>query len=173
MRNPRERHRRETTKTRGLPINPVSPTERAFDGRERTVGLLRKMSDSARQSLLAAVADTDAELSEQLDREVYVFGDLAQLDERDLSRLTHAVSQIDRGLFALALRRCNGRLKLRMLQSLPSLSRDQISYKLETMGQRRLSHIEEAQHKIVEIARDLAKAGDITLFASDPNDPFV
>ncbi|MEO2005591.1 MAG: FliG C-terminal domain-containing protein [Candidatus Poribacteria bacterium] len=173
MRNPRERRRRETAKTRGLPINPVSPTERAFDGRARTVGLLRQMSDEARNSLLSAVAETDAQLSEQLHHEVYLFGDLVQLDERDLTRLTNAVWEEDRDLFSLALRRCNGRLKLRMLQSLPSLTRDQISYRIETMGQRRLSHVEQAQHKIVDIAKGLARAGQITLFASDPDDPFV
>lgn len=173
MRNPRERQRREAASSRSLPINPVSPTEQAFDGHGRTVELLRKMSDVSRNSLLEAVAETDAALSEQLHHEVYMFADLAQLDERDMSRLTNAVSQVDRGLFALALRRCNGRLKLRILQSLPSLARDQISYKMETMGQRRLSHVEAAQHKIVEIAKDLATAGQITLYASDPDDPFV
>ncbi|MBT3266774.1 hypothetical protein HN371_06435 [Candidatus Poribacteria bacterium] len=172
MRNPRERHRRET-EDRSLPINPVSPTERPFDGHKRTVGLLRQMSDASRRHLLSAVAETDAQLSDELHREVYLFGDLVQLDDRDMQRLTHTVSRADRELFALALRSCSPRLKLRILQSLPSVARDQIRYKMETMGQRRLSHVEEAQRRIVEIAKELADGGDIRLFPSDPDDPFV
>ncbi len=172
MRNPRERERRRAEERR-VPINPVSPTERPFDGHERTVGLLRQMSDASRRTLLDAVAETDAQLSDQLSREVYLFGDLVQLDDRDMARLTHTVSRADRELFALALRSCSARLKLRILQSLPSVARDQIRYKMETMGQRRLSHVEKAQHEIVEIAKELAIDGHIRLFPSDPDDPFV
>jgi flagellar motor switch protein FliG len=131
------------------------------------------MSDASRRTLLDAVAETDAQLSDQLSREVYLFGDLVQLDDRDMARLTHTVSRADRELFALALRSCSARLKLRILQSLPSVARDQIRYKMETMGQRRLSHVEEAQHKIVEIAKEMANAGDIRLYPSDPDDPFI
>ena len=137
------------------------------------MGLLREMSDESRRHLLDAVADTDAELSAQLNHEVYMFGDLVQLDERDMGRLTQRVFEIDRELFALALRSCTARLKIRMLFSLGSIARDQINYKLETMGRRRLSHVEDAQHKIVEIAKQLARERTITLFPSDPDDPFV
>jgi len=151
----------------------VSPTERPFDGRKATVGLLRKMSEDARQHLLEAVAETDAELGAQLNHEVYMFGDLVQLDERDMGRLTQRVFETDRELFALALRSCTPRLKIRMLLSLGSIARDQINYKLETMGRRRLSHVEAAQQQIVEIAKDLAREREITLYPSDPDDPFV
>ena len=173
MRDPRERYRRHIEKQRDLGLNPVSPTEQPLDGRKATVGLLRKMSDEARRHLLDAVDDTDAELSAQLKHEVYMFGDLVQLDEHDMGRLTQRVFETDRELFALALRSCTPRLKIRMLLSLGSIARDQINYKLETMGRRRLSHVEDAQHRIVEIAKELARERLIVLFPSNPDDPFV
>jgi flagellar motor switch protein FliG len=88
------------------------------------------------------------------------FEDLTLLSDRDLGRLAAAATT---QLLSLALIEADERLTRRLLRALPARQAADVRQRLEDPGPIRLRDIDQAQRELVELARRLAGAGQITL----------
>ena len=138
-------------------------------GMKRAVELLRGVSGKSRNEVLKNVGQSDTGLSRELEAKMLTFEDLDGLDDRELQTLVLRVAPVDRELLALALRKCDFRLGSRLMRNMPQQLRDSVSYRVETMPKRPLSVVEDAQRKIVLIAKQLSDAGEIALNPSEPH----
>lgn len=88
------------------------------------------------------------------------FEDLALLSQRDLDRLAAAANVQS---LSLALIEADERLTRRLLGALPAAQAADIRQRLASPGPIRLKDIDQAQRQLAELARRLARAGQITL----------
>jgi len=131
-------------------------------GNEGATNLLRSIPADAQQKVLEAIGETDPQLRKNIEKQLITFEDLYEIDEREFSILIGQVYAENRDLLPLALRSCSPRMKSKVYSCITSSRREEIEYKLETMGRKRLSEVEAAQQRIVQIARELSEAGRIT-----------
>jgi len=136
-------------------------------GNQGATTLLRATPASVQDAVLAAIGETDPALRLSIERRLVTFEDLYDVDERDLGALLAQVYTENRDLLPLALKSCSPRMKAKVYGSITSSRREEIEYRLDTMGRKRLSEVEDAQQRIVQIAKTLAASGRITFGSAE------
>lgn len=131
-------------------------------GNEGATNLLRGVSPAMQQKILDAIGRTNSKLREEIEKRLITFEDLYEIDDREFSILLTQVYTENRELIPLALRSCSPRMKNKVYANVTSSRREEIEYRLETMGRKRVSEVEAAQQRIVQIAKELSERGRIT-----------
>jgi flagellar motor switch protein FliG len=131
-------------------------------GNEGATSLLRSIPATSQQKVLEAIGETNPQLRKNIERQLLTFEDLFEIDDREFSIVVGQVYTESRDLLPLALRSCSPRMKSKVYANITSSRREEIEYRLETMGRKRLSEVEGAQQRIVQIAKELSEAGRIT-----------
>lgn len=126
--------------------------------------VLNLVSATLEKNLLDGVADVDAALSEQIKNLMFVFEDIAKLDDRGVTRL---LRDVDTRELSLALKMASEELKGRLLGALSTRARDALMEEMEFLGPVRVSDVESAQANIVKLARALEEAGEIVIGGGD------
>lgn len=136
-------------------------------GNEGATSLLRGIPSTSQQKVLDAIGETDPQLRKNIEKQLLTFDDLFEIDEREFSILVGQVYVENKEMLTMALRSCSPRMKSKVYSSITSSRREEIEYKLETMGRKPVSEVEAAQQRIVQIARELAEAKRITFGAAE------
>jgi flagellar motor switch protein FliG len=136
----------------------------AAGGPAAVAEVLNLLSAGAEKDLLDGVAEKDAELSEQIKNLMFVFEDIAKLDDKGITRLLRDVETRE---LSLALKMASDELKDRILGSMSSRARDALLEEMEFLGPVRVSDVETAQASIVKMARALEEAGEIVIGGTD------
>jgi len=95
---------------------------------------------------------------------MFVFEDVAKLDEKAIQRL---LRDVDTRILAMALKVASEELRDCILAGLSSRARDALTEEMEFLGPVRVSDVESAQSTIVRTARQLEEAGEIVIGGSD------
>jgi flagellar motor switch protein FliG len=111
-------------------------------------------------ALLAALSESDAEIAEEIRRQMFTFDHLARIDDRGFKKLLQNVPIED---LVLALKTGSPDVREKVLGNLSNRARQALIEEEEMMGPRRVSEIEAKQREIVEIARRLAEQGELSL----------
>jgi flagellar motor switch protein FliG len=106
------------------------------------------------------ISDYDAELSEKIQDLMFVFDDLAEIEDRGIQALLREVSS---EILVLALKGADPALKDKIFKNMSKRAGEMLRDDLESKGPVRLSEVEGAQKEILAIARRLSEAGDIAL----------
>jgi flagellar motor switch protein FliG len=91
---------------------------------------------------------------------MFVFDDMAEVDDRSVQTLLREVSTETLGL---ALKGADPRVKERLLRNMSKRAAEMLVEDMEAKGPAKLSDVEGAQKEILAIARRLADAGTIVL----------
>jgi flagellar motor switch protein FliG len=130
------------------------------------IGQLRKADGDG---VLQALEASDADVAEEIRRQLFTFEQLATLDDKGMRRL---LQQVPMEELALALKTASEALQERVRAALSTRARESLADEAESLGPRRFSEVEAKQREIVDIARRLADQGEITL-ASDSDEAWV
>ena len=95
---------------------------------------------------------------------MFVFEDLARLDGQDMQSLLRFVDKSD---LALALKSANENVAAHFFANMSERASSILRDDIEIMGPVRVKEVDAAQHRIVEIAKQLADDGEIFLSKSD------
>ena len=145
----------------------ASPNEvRAF-GLDRAISLLRHMPAGSREGLLRTLGERDPRLRRELENRMFTFNDLLDLDDFEFRQIIDRVRSTDRDLWPLALRSCSILVKDRLLSNMSSGMRDEVEYRLDTMGRRAVSQVHQAQQRIVLIAQEMTEEGIVNFGSSE------
>lgn len=129
-------------------------------GIKKAADILNFVDGSIEQQVLDAIRDADEELSTEIQDNMFVFDNLAEVDDRGMQTLLREVSSDQ---LLLALRGATEALRDKIFKNMSSRAAEMLKDDLEAAQPARLSDVEAAQKEILSVARRLADAGDIML----------
>jgi flagellar motor switch protein FliG len=129
-------------------------------GVEHLAAILNKADRATERAVLEHLDSNSPELAETVRKLIFVFEDIAKLDDPSIQRL---LREVDHKELALGLRTASDQLRERMFQNLSSRAADSLREDMEVSQPVRQRQIEEAQQNIVAAARRLDEAGEIVI----------
>ena len=129
-------------------------------GPQAVAAVLNLMPNSMEKELLEDLATKDNELCEQVKNLMFVFEDIARLDDRAMQRVLREVDAKD---LALALKVASDELKAAVQGAMSRLAIEALEEEMELLGPVRLRDVEGAQLLIVTRVRTLEEEGEIVI----------
>lgn len=133
-------------------------------GPEAAAAVINQLKGQIGTDLLDGIADTDLEMADRIKDLLFVFEDIARLDDRSLQRLLREVPQKE---LALALKAASDTLKQKIRKQMSTRAADALQEEMEFLGPVRLRDVQEAQGSIVRVVRQLGESGEIVLGGGD------
>jgi flagellar motor switch protein FliG len=122
--------------------------------------ILNFMDSTNEQQILGSIRDLDGELGNRIQELMFVFDNLAELDDPTIQTLLRDVPGDKLGV---ALRGADPRVKDKVLRNMSERAATILAEDMEARGPVRLSDVEAAQREILATVRRLADAGTIQL----------
>ena len=123
-------------------------------------GILNLMDSASEQKLTEAIKGVDEEIGQRIQDLMFVFDNLADVDDRGIQALMRDVST---EVLSLALRGADPRVKEKILKNMSQRAAAMLVEDMEAKGPVKLADVEAAQKEILATARRLADAGTIAL----------
>ncbi len=140
-------------------LQPTRQTQ-TVGGIEVLVQLLKQSSRMTEKTIIEALEDNEPELAEQVKKRMFVFENIATLDDRSIQRILREVEVRD---LALALKATSEMVKECILRNMSTRAAQMMKEDMEASGPVRLRQVEEAQQRIVEVIRRLDEAEEIVI----------
>lgn len=131
---------------RAMTISPTPPDRRSHA--ERLAEMLRSVPRNFRMSMLSAIEEQDAELSQTLLKKMYRFEDLASLESRQVQRI---LGEVDAATLTTALFNSDDDLKAAVLGNLSRRARQTIDEEMQYQTTIPDARVIQAREKIAEI----------------------
>jgi flagellar motor switch protein FliG len=122
--------------------------------------ILNLMDSASEQKLTENIKLVDESLGQSIQDLMFVFDNLADVDDRGIQALMREVST---DVLSIALRGCDPRVKEKILKNMSKRAADMLVEDMEAKGPVKLADVEAAQKDILATARRLAEAGTIAL----------
>ncbi|GIW10404.1 MAG: flagellar motor switch protein FliG [Dehalococcoidia bacterium] len=133
-------------------------------GLDYLVRVLNQVDRATEKSILSSL---DPTLAEEVRKRMFVFEDIAKLDDRSIQRILREVNSRD---LVLAMRGCTDDVQRRILSNMSSRAAQTLKDDLEALGPVRLKNVEEAQQNIVRVIRRLDEAEEIVISRGNSRD---
>jgi flagellar motor switch protein FliG len=140
--------------------NVVQQEYSAAGGVKSLAEILNYTDRPTERNVLDTLSEQDAELGEEVRRLLFVFEDIAKLDDRSIQMVLREVDQKD---LALALRGVDEQVKERLLANMSERGAQMLREEMEYQPPQRKRVVEEAQGRIVAIVRRLEDAGTLVI----------
>lgn len=126
-----------------------------------TVAEILNLADrSTEKSIMEGLESEDPDLVEQIRRLMFVFDDIIHVDGKGIQAV---LKEIDNDELALALKTASKELQEKIFGNMSERAAELIKEDMQYMGPVRVSDVEVAQQRIVDIVRRLEDAGDIII----------
>lgn len=132
----------------------------AMGGVKRTADIMNFLESSTESQLIEAIREMDEDLSSRIEDLMFVFDNLAELDDRGIQALLREVSS---EVLIVALKGADDAIKDKIFRNMSKRASELLQDDLEAKGPVRISEVEAAQKEILTIARRMADAGEIVL----------
>lgn len=152
---------------RGKLANVVSADYQAAGGVQSLADILNHTDRPTERNVLEALADTDSAIAEEVRRLLFVFEDVAGLDDRSIQMVLREVDQRD---LALALRGVDDGVRDRILSNLSQRGAQMLREEMEFQPPQLKRVVEEAQGRIVGAVRRLEESGALVIGRGDGDD---
>jgi flagellar motor switch protein FliG len=137
-------------------------------GLKAAADILNAMETSREAELMTAIRGQDAGLGGRIEELMFVFEDLADLDDRSMQAL---LREVPSARLITALKGAEPAVREKIFGNMSKRAADMLRDDLEVKGPVKLSEVDAAQKEVLTIARKLADAGQISLAAN--GDEFV
>ncbi|MBN1766791.1 MAG: flagellar motor switch protein FliG [Sedimentisphaerales bacterium] len=138
----------------------VSQTFDKAGGVDAAAAILNLADRSTEKGILESLETDDPDLVEQIRRLMFVFEDIMLVNDKGIQAV---LKEVDNDELALALKTASDDLKDKIFHNMSERASQLIREDMEYMGPVRLSDVEAAQQKIVDIVRRLEDAGEIII----------
>lgn len=138
----------------------VSERMQKVGGVESVAEMLNLADRTTEKVIFEVLEEQDAELAQEIRRLMFVFEDILLVNDKGIQAMLREIDQND---LALALRTATEELKNKILGNMSERASTLVREEIEFMGPVRLSDVEAAQQKIVDIVRRLEDAGEIVV----------
>jgi len=126
-----------------------------------TVAEMLNLADRATEkSIMEGLEAEDPDLVEQIRRLMFVFEDIMMVNDKGIQSM---LKEVDNDDLALALKTASQELKDKIFKNMSERAAQLIKEDMEYMGPVRVSDVEAAQQKIVDVVRRLEESGEIII----------
>jgi flagellar motor switch protein FliG len=122
--------------------------------------ILNLMDSTAETAIVSRIAESDSDLSQRILDLMFVFDNLADLDDRGVQTL---LRQVPTDRLGLALKGADPQVRDKFLKNMSKRAAEMMVEDMDAKGPVRLADVEAAQREILAIARKLGDAGEIML----------
>jgi flagellar motor switch protein FliG len=129
-------------------------------GVEAVAEMLNLADRATEKAILEALEEEDPDLVENIRRLMFVFEDIILVNDKGIQQV---LKEIDNEALALALKTASDELKDKIFRNMSERAATLIKEDMEYMGPVRLSDVEAAQQKIVDVVRRLEEAGEVII----------
>jgi flagellar motor switch protein FliG len=129
-------------------------------GVEAVAEILNLTDRTTEKGILEKMGEEDPELVEQIRRLMFVFEDILLVNDKGIQAV---LKEVETSELVLALRTATDELKNKILSNMSERAAQMIREEMEYMGPVRLSDVETAQQKIVDVVRRLEDSGEIII----------
>jgi flagellar motor switch protein FliG len=137
-------------------------------GLKAAADILNAMESNREAELMSAIRGQDAGLGGRIEELMFVFEDLAELDDRSMQTL---LREVPSARLITALKGAEPAVRDKIFANMSQRAAEMLRDDLEVKGPVKLSEVDAAQKEVLTIARKLADAGQISLSAD--GDEFV
>ncbi|MEN0019330.1 MAG: flagellar motor switch protein FliG [Planctomycetota bacterium] len=126
-----------------------------------TVAEVLNLADRATERvIMEGLEAEDPELVEQIRRLMFVFDDITLVNDKGIQSV---LKEIENDELSLALKTASDDLKDKIFNNMSERAAAMIKEDMEFMGPVRVSDVEAAQQRIVDVVRRLEEAGDVVI----------
>lgn len=129
-------------------------------GIEAVAEMLNLTDRSTEKGILEALEDEDPDLVESIRRLMFVFEDIMLVNDKGIQNV---LKEVENETLALALKTASNELKDKIFKNMSERAVTLIKEDMQYMGPVRVSDVEAAQQKIVDVVRRLEDAGEIII----------
>jgi flagellar motor switch protein FliG len=129
-------------------------------GLKAAADILNAMESSREAELMLSIRGLDSGLGERIEELMFVFDDLADLDDRSMQTL---LREVPSARLITALKGADAAIREKIFANMSKRAADMLRDDLEVKGPVRLSEVDAAQKEVLGTARRLADAGQINL----------
>src|SRR4051794_24850710 len=150
--------------------NVISQEYSAAGGVDSLVDILNRADRGTERNVLDRLAESDADLAEEIRMMLFVFEDIVKLDDRSVQVLLKEVDQKD---LALALRGVSEEVRDKVVGNMSQRAAEMLLEEIEFQPPQLRRVVEEAQGRIVAKVRALEEAEAIVIGRGDGEDELV
>jgi len=129
-------------------------------GIKTAANILTFIGGAEEGTIMDQITEFDTELGESIQDLMFVFADLAAIDDRGIQALLREVSS---ETLVLALKGSEPDMQAKIFDNMSKRASEMLRDDLEARGPVKLSDVEAAQKEVLAIARRMAESGDIQL----------
>jgi len=138
----------------------VSQSFEKTGGVDSVAEILNHADRTTEKSIMEGLEADDPELVEGIRRLMFVFEDILLVNDKGIQQV---LKEVDNDTLALALKTASENLKDKIFRNMSERARELVKEDMQFMGPVRVTDVEQAQQKIVDIVRRLEDAGDIVI----------
>lgn len=150
-------------------VSTLTQTRRR-DPHEMMAEIFNGFDRQTEMRFLAALDATNQESAERIRALMFTFEDLGKLDSAGLQTL---MRQVDKDMLARALKGANEEMRAFFLGAMSQRAAKNLQDDMQGLGPLRLKEVDEAQMKMVTLAKDLAEKGEIIISKGNAEDELV
>jgi flagellar motor switch protein FliG len=137
------------------------PTEQsAIGGLQPLVDIINRADRTTERLILEGLDERDLALAEQVRSQMFVFENITILDDRSIQLVLRQVETSD---LATALKGVREEVREKVMTNLSERAAANLVDEIQMLGPVRLSAVEEAQGKVVQVIRSLEESGQIVI----------
>jgi len=140
--------------------NMLSQSFEKIGGVDTVAEILNLVDRTTEKGIMEGLETEDPDLVEQIRRLMFVFEDIKLVDDKGIQSV---LKEVDNDELALALKTASDELKEKIFKNMSERASQLIKEDMEFMGPVRVSDVEAAQQRIVDIVRRLEDAGEIII----------
>ncbi|MBL1218266.1 MAG: flagellar motor switch protein FliG [Planctomycetes bacterium] len=140
--------------------NMLSQSMEKAGGVDTVAEILNLADRTTEKSILEGLEAEDPDLVEQIRRLMFVFEDIINVDDKGIQSM---LKEIDNDELALALKTATSDLQQLIFRNMSERAATLIKEDMEFMGPVRVSDVEAAQQRIVDVVRRLEDSGEIII----------
>ena len=141
-----------------------------FGGVKASAEILNIVGRSVEKNILEGLSKTDPELATEIKNLMFVFEDITILDDRSIQRV---LKEIESKELSFALKAVSDDVKDKILSNMSDRASAMVIEEMEYMGPVRLREVEDAQHRIVEVIRQLEDEGEIVVLMGGKGEELI
>ena len=138
----------------------VSQTFEKAGGVDTVAEILNLADRSTEKGIMEGLEAEDPDLVEQIRRLMFVFEDILLVNDKGIQSV---LKEIENETLSLALKTASQELKDKIFKNMSERAAQLIQEDMQYMGPVRVSDVEQAQQKIVDVVRRLEDAGEIVI----------
>jgi flagellar motor switch protein FliG len=138
----------------------VSQTFEKAGGIDTVAEILNLADRSTEKGIMEGLEAEDPDLVEQIRRLMFVFEDILLVNDKGIQSV---LKEVDNEELSLALKTASEDLKQKIFKNMSERAAQLIQEDMQYMGPVRVSDVESAQQKIVDVVRRLEDAGEIII----------